>query len=684
MRRDHHHVLLHACLFAACAAALSAIALPAIAQSGGDARSRTVYASDYFDDVAPANAYDMVLRLPGFTIVESDSDVRGYAGAAGNVLFDGARPTSKREDTSALLKRIPARAVARIELIHAGAPGIDMGGYAVLANVVRRDDASTEWAVEAGLSAATDGATEPLAKFEYGRRRGETALDLSLKSASEVDDDTGRGSILTREGADAWRQSLDTRAIERKREATVGWRQPLVSGRLSLTGALRGERVRTSTRIGASAVDDAERIDEQERYREAEVGMRFVRQFRGRTTLEAMASVQRGRLDELEHSSEGDDDERFAGETDSGETIARIGLTHARSDTLSFNAALEGAYNSLDGESQLRENGVDVVLPGSDVRIRERRSEASLGATWSPADHLTIEPGLRIERSDISQSGDSPLQRGFTYAKPRLALRWNAGDVDEWRFSLSREVGQLDFNDFVASASLDGGVVSAGNAELEPDKTWRSTLSWEHRFGEDAALTLGWTHDRIADVVDRVLVVTDDDVFDAPGNIGPGRRDTLSLDLAAPLDAWGIAGGRIRATALWRTSRVTDPVTGRGRGISGEKPFEGEIEFSQELPALRASWGLLVEHIAEHETKYRYDRITRESEGAGWTLFAERRIGEHWRLRAEATDLFGRDFNERRENHDGTRADGAIEQVETRRRRTPGVVSLTIRRSVGG
>src|SRR3546814_1241572 len=61
-------------------------------------------------------------------------------------------------------------------------------------------------------------------------------------------------------------------------------------------------------------------------------------------------------------------------------------------------------------------------------------------------------------------------------------------------------------NDFVASASLDGGEVSAGNAELEPDKTWRATLSWEHRFGEDAALTLGWTHDRIDDVVDRVLV----------------------------------------------------------------------------------------------------------------------------------------------------------------------------------
>src|SRR3546814_17195119 len=128
----------------------------------------------------------MVLRVPGFTIVESDADVRGYAGATGNVLFDGARPTSKREDTSALLKRIQAHAVERIELIHAGAPGIDMGGYEVLANVVRRSEASTAWAAEAGLSASTAGVLDTRAQLEYGRRRGETALHLSLQSETRT------------------------------------------------------------------------------------------------------------------------------------------------------------------------------------------------------------------------------------------------------------------------------------------------------------------------------------------------------------------------------------------------------------------------------------------------------------------------------------------------------------------
>src|SRR3546814_18616541 len=131
-----------------------------------------------------------------------------------------------------------------------------------------------------------------------------------------------------------------------------------------------------------------------------------------------MASVQRGRLDELERSSEGEDDEHFVGETGSGETIARLGLTHSHSDTLSFNAALEGAYNFLDGDSRLRENGDDVPLPGSDVRIRERRGEASLGAPWSPADDWTIQPGTRIDRHELHQTADPPLPPASTHSTP--------------------------------------------------------------------------------------------------------------------------------------------------------------------------------------------------------------------------------------------------------------------------
>lgn len=660
--------------------------LPGMAQSA-TANGVTAYPADYFAAFSPSSARDMVERLPGFTVVEADEDVRGYAAAQGNVLIDGARPSSKREDIGDLLKRIPAASVERIELIRSGAAGVDMTGYPMLANVVRRREATTEAAIEAGALASTDGWVSPQGQVEYGRRWDGHALDLALKREPELDDDSGRGDIRTfsPSGDLLGRSLLRTRTLNRQSEASASWRQPLGGGRLTVTAAARGERVRADTDIDAVFGDgESETVRESENSKEVEFGARYVKPLGARSTLELMLTQQLGWLDGKEESVEDGETETFDEATDTGETIGHLELTHEHSQTLSLFGSLEGAFNFLESDAALVQDGVLVALPGSRVRIEERRLEAAGGANWKPNQHWLLEAAMRVERSDISQSGDSPLQRSFTYPKPRLAARWDMDQRNQLRFALSREVGQLDFGDFVASASLDSDQVTAGNATLEPDKTWRLSAAWERSLWVDAALTLTWTHDEISDVIDRVLVTTGDDVFDAPGNIGDGRRDTLALELSAPLDRFGFTGAHLRTSMLWRRSRVTDPVTGQSRPISEEKPVEGSIELTQDLPSLRMNWGVEFEHIAEREAKYRFDEVARESEAAGWTLFVERRIGQRWRVRAEATDLFGRDFIESRRKYDGPRSTSALEEIERRNRETPGYFSLTFRRSMGG
>ncbi|RYE78110.1 MAG: hypothetical protein EOO80_09285, partial [Oxalobacteraceae bacterium] len=193
------------------------------------------YLPGYFDANSPANARDMIDRLPGFSLVEADADVRGYASAQGNVLIDGARPSSKREDIGQLLKRIPAASVERIELIRSGAPGVDMGGFALLANVVRKRDATTESAIEAGGIASTDGWSAPSAQVEYGRRWDGSALDLAVKYQPELDDDSGQGHIrsFAPDGMLLESASLETRSVKRNGETSASWRQPLAGGRLT-------------------------------------------------------------------------------------------------------------------------------------------------------------------------------------------------------------------------------------------------------------------------------------------------------------------------------------------------------------------------------------------------------------------------------------------------------------------
>lgn len=653
-------------------------------EPGAATQEISTYPASEFRDSAPANAYDMLLRVPGFVIVDADADVRGYAGARGNVLIDGARPTSKHEDAKTLLKRIPSASVERIELIRGGISGIDMAGYAVLANIVRRHEATSVGALEGGWMASTDGWSSPQAKLEYSRRRDSHAFELAASISPELDDDSGRGTIyhIGPDGALQSRERLDRRVVDKQSELTGNWRRPLAGGQLTLTAAMRGERERTNTDLAGDDGDEV--VRENEDTRQAEVGARYVRDLGDRTKLEMMATQHLGWLDDLEHSRDDDGDETFDQRTRTGESIARLDLTHAWSDTLSLTGSLEGAFNFLQSAAHLQSNGNAAALPGSNVRIKEKRVEMALGATWKPWQRWVLDAGLRVEKSAIEQTGDSPLTRRFIYPKPRAALQWDVGSRDQLRLSLSREVGQLDFSDFVASASLENNQVSAGNAELEPDKTWRMTAAWEHQFLTDAAFTVSWTHDRISDAVDRVLVITPDDVFDAPGNIGNGRRDTLALELSLPLDDIGFSGARLTSSMLWRRSRVTDPVAGQSRPISGEKPVEGQIALTQDLPAWNLHWGIALDHIAERKTKIRYDEVKRESEAMGWTVFVEHNLDPHWRLRAEVTDLFGRDFIETRRKYDGPRSTATLDEVERRRRRTPGVVSVTLRRSFGG
>jgi len=668
------------------AVALAAPTAHAQAGSGDDAYPRA-----WFAEPSIANAWDMLQRVPGFAVVDADADVRGYGEALGNVLVDGVRPASKRESIASLLKRIPADAVERIELVRAGGPGIDMGGHALLANVVRARRATTRGAAELGVAGGTEGWRAPTGRFEYARRWQDRSLELALRDEPELDDDSGRGDIRTwrADGAPAVRERLDTRTTKSRREASAAWRQPWAGGTLALDAALRSERERERTLTtpdgGAS---QAEHVRGAEDDAEAEFALRFRRALDARSSLELFASRRDADLDAREDSTDdadADGAESFREDTAASETILRADLRHERTPRLAFSAALEAARNTLDSRASLaRAGGAPVALPGSRVGIAEQRYEASAGASWQGDDGFALDAGLRLEQSAIAQRGDAPLRRSFRQAKPRIAARWRHGPRDRFRLVLSREVGQLDFEDFVASASLGTGSVSAGNAELRPEQAWRLQAEWERRFGDEAALTLGWTHERVGDVVDRVLVAAPGDAFDAPGNIGRGRRDALSLELAMPFAAAAIPGGRLRASLRYRDSRVTDPFTGMPRRISEEKPVDGEVSLSGELPRWNASWGFDLDHIAEREAKYRFDRIERKSEGLGWTLHAERRFAGGWRLRAEATDLGGRRFESSRVRYDGARPGAALRDRELRRRRAPGTFVLSLRYDFGG
>lgn len=656
--------------------ALRAALLASAVAAAGQAHAQPgilAFPAEHFADARPGDAYDMIRRLPGFTLIEGDEEVRGLSGARGNVLFDGRAPSGKQESLAELLRRIPAGSVARIELIRGGAGGIDMAGYDVVANVVRTRTARTRAAIEAGATTASDDVLRPNLRVEASREAGDRRIEGALALTTEVDDESGRGAIvetdadgtvLERERRRAWE-------VERVASASGEYQTPLAGGELTANASLAREHVREEI-----LSDDALATERETLWR-GEIGGRYRRDVGG-GRIDAVLLQRAGRL----RARASEEDELFREATDTRESIARIDYRRERGP-LTLNAGLEGALNSLESAAGLEAGGVAVPLPGSDVQVRERRAEGVIGAAWRPRDSLLIETSLRAELSSIRARGDLAAQRlSFLYWKPRLVLSWTHG-ASQFRLTAERTVGQLDFGDFVASTSLDRDEVTAGAQTLRPPRTWSLAAAWERRFWADGALILSYRYERIDDVIDRVAILSDGELFDAVGNIGRGTRHVGRAELTLPLARLGLPGVQMRGALTLLRSRVVDPQTGARRIISEDRPVEGEFGIVHDLPGGRWSWGADLS-LAQRERQFRFDQVRTERVGAALGAYVEFRPAPAWRLRLEAENLTSRTLREVREDYDGPRGVDGVQSLENLRLRTTPIVSFSIRRTFGG
>ena len=100
---------------------------PLAAQTAGP-RGETVYDAGFYATFVPANALQIVQRTPGFTLEQGDSNLRGFGGAAGNVVINGQRPSAKSDRLDTILARIPANRVLRVEVAAGDLFGAEFSG----------------------------------------------------------------------------------------------------------------------------------------------------------------------------------------------------------------------------------------------------------------------------------------------------------------------------------------------------------------------------------------------------------------------------------------------------------------------------------------------------------------------------------------------------------------------------
>jgi hypothetical protein len=619
-----------------------------------------VYKAEFFAAAQPNTAMDMINRLPGFSF-NGGENVRGFAGAVGNVLIDGRPPASKSDGLENVLRRITASTVDRIEVIRGGAPGVDMHGQAVIANVIRKTGAGNSLMMAVADQWYEDGRTAPAARLEGSRRWDGKSIDGGLLVYRFVDDGAGEGPRVRRDasGAETLRAFQDQTAGGKGLQGQTSGTTRLWGGDFKANGSLKLERYEydfVDTAPGLVSRDH-EVSDETS----GETGFNYDHQLGPRTKLETLG-IQR--LKHTEYASDYDEPgftARFTEADDSGESIARATVRFARSERLSFNWGGEVAYNFLESAVTYAENGVAQELPSANVRVAEKRGEVFADGTWKLSPTVTLEGGARFETSTITETGQVDLERSFFYPKPRLLLTWSPNENNQVRARYEREVGQLDFGDFVSQVLFQTNTTDAGNPELHPDQTWVSELTYERRFWGKGAAVATLRHKDITDARDRIPISVDtngddvpDTVLDAPGNIGKATVDAFALDLTVPLERLGVTGGLLRGAGTWRSSEVTDPTTLRPRRLSDLPPFQGEVHFSQDLPVRKLQWGVDY-FVGRKMTYYRFNEITTIKVGGWLELYAEYKPRPGLSVRMEAHNLLSRGVDRIREVYTGPR-----------------------------
>lgn len=642
------------------------------------APSHTSYPPEFFAEAAPTTALDMVRRLPGFAL-DPGASVRGLAGSAPNVLVNGRTPVTRSEGIAAILARIPADQVERIDVLRGAARGIDFHGHDIVANVIRRRTSAT-WGAATAAATYTNGYVDPSLTVEGGYTDERTSADGSATAyrSSGFNDDT-RILLFGPSGQLLRRTRLDTDFENKGLSGSARLDRKLTEGmRLALNGSY--SVTETDSSIDARTIVSDGTVPEyvysssgNNEY--ADLGAEFETELAPSTPLRINLIRTFGSYRSADTYEDAFYQALSLSRYQSGESIARAVVTSPLGAGLSVEAGIEGAINDVDQSFRLFESGNEVDLPSDEVRIDERRLQGHAEARWTASPKLSVIGSLHVEASRLRLRGDDPNTRNFLFAKPKLVLTYAPRADTSLKLRLEREVSQLSFSDFVASASLDTLIINAGNPRLAPERAWTVEAGAERRFWNKGAVNLALIYSRVSDVIDFFPVLNR---FDAIGNIGDATRWALVGRVALPLDRFGIEGGLLRAATTLRWSRVIDPTTLEPRRLSRQVPFSGSIRFSQDLARPKGSWG------AEYHpaTRFKRFRFIEEEVFEGvdrFQLFFEHKPSSNWTIRTDFTFSEGISTSERT-FFQPNRASGIVREVEERRSRAHSSVSLSVRR----
>ena len=678
-------------------------AQPAQATAARTASRTLQYEASFFKPSAPRTALDIARQVPGFSLDLGNSDVRGFAGAVGNVVINGARPSSKSESLESVLARIPASRVTRVEVGPGDLYGADYSSKGQVLNIVLSAVSGFDGEISVSSHRDFTGHIAPDGTVTALIKRGASSFNLS--AGTGIND-------WTEEGTDDLYDGPTGQLLEHRRKInTVRQRDPFISASWGLEHA-DNDAIHLNARWAPSTfkltqtnhvipVDDAERDDfliEDYKTPVIELGGDISRPV-GAGAVKVVGLTTRRKRDNFDANyNRGLGGSPVFGGFEQNEkstlqeTIGRVSYSQPKLFGFSFEGGVEVAYNKLDDNLQLFELGKSgtkkqVDLPIDNATVSELRGEGYLNAGRALSSTVRLDLGLRYEASTLKVRGDATADRTLKFLKPSITLDWRPGGGWHTQASLRRTVAQLNFYDFISSADLAAERVNGGNADLQPQRAWEARLLAEKPILGDGLFKIELGYDLVQMLQDRILVFDDKgNAFDAPGNIGTGKRQFVDINVDAPLSKLGLAGVRWKAEVTLNRTRVEDPIWHTQRRWTDNNANWPWFTWYTEL---RRDAGPLSYGVAASDRDkfflFRTDEIySNWNSGPYGTAFVEYRPDSRTTIRLDADNILNTEAHAHRLLYRPDRRIIDPTFIENRDRNIHTAFTLTLKRSFGG
>lgn len=554
----------------------------------------------YFSDFQPNTARDMVSRIPGFSLQNGGNGARGFGQASLNILINGRRPSSKTSGADAILGRIPADKVIRID-IKDGA-SLDIPGLSgQVADIITGGS---------GISGSWNYAVRSWEGTDPQLQDGGISISGERGDLSYVASFNSREFKFTEAGIETFSDANGN--VFENRIEDLYYRETRPTLDLNLTYAPANEHV-ANLNLSGSYGNRNQGVDEfftaatargndgfsifnaGEDEIEYEIGGDYALPFGPESLSGTLKLIA---LHRFEDSDNGDVfalypdggaafNSAFLRGTLEGEYIGRSEYSFQTNAAHDWQVSLEGAFNYLDRDTFYTDSNTPTEF--DNVRVEEKRAEGNITHSWAVNDRLDLQTSIGAEFSQLSVPTANEPSREFVRPKGFISASYAASEAYTWRAKLERAVGQLNFGLFTDGINLTDNFASTGNSQIVPTQSWNAEVELARQDTKAISGTIKAFVNFIEDPIDRIRFL---DGSEGPGNLDTAVEYGLEANATWLLSSIGLDGMRLELDGALRSSDIDDPVTGLSSRLNNQEIWDYKLRYRYDMPGTPYAFGL--------------------------------------------------------------------------------------------